>query len=139
MEKEKNKQIKKIAKKYDLELLLLFGSRVNKKFLHKESDFDIAYLSERELSGQEQVDLNCDLMDIFHSDKIDTVNLRKANPLLRYQIAAKSELLYGDEMEYLGFKAFGFKDYVLHRSLFELEDSLINKRHQLLTKSIYGK
>ncbi|MBU1046130.1 nucleotidyltransferase domain-containing protein [Patescibacteria group bacterium] len=137
--KKEQKQLNKIAKKYDLELILLFGSQVDKKFLHRESDFDIAYLPKRELEGKELIDLNCSLMDLFDNDKIDMVDLRKADPLLKYEIAERNKLLFGDEMDYLAFKSYAFKDYVFHRPLFELEDCLIKKRHQLLTKSIYDK
>jgi len=138
MEKEK-KQFNKIAEKYGLKLLLLFGSQVNKKNLHQESDFDIAYLAERELKGREQIDLNCDLMDIFHSDKIDMVNLKNVDPLLRYEIAINSELLYGDGLDYLESNAFAFRTYIDSQRLFDLEDILVEKRHKLLEQSIYGK
>lgn len=137
MKKEKE-QLNKIAKKYDLKLLLLFGSQVDKKSLHQESDFDIAYFSRRELDGRELIDLNCDLMDVFVDDKVDIVDLKKADPLLKYQISVKSKLFFGDIMDYLGFKALSFKEYIDHTSLFEIEDYLIKKRHQLLTKSIHG-
>ncbi|TRZ80238.1 hypothetical protein D4R86_04640 [bacterium] len=137
MEKEK-KQLNKIAKKYSLKLLLLFGSQVNKKNLHQESDFDIAYLTKRELNGKEQIDLNCDLMDIFHSDRIDMVNLENVNPLLRYEIAINSRLLYGNELDYLEFKALAFRTHIDSQRLFDLEDILVKKRHKLLEQSIYG-
>ena len=80
------KLIKKIAQKYNLELILLFGSRVNGK-ISKESDFDIAYLSKRELNMEEEVGLNCDLMRIFQSDMVDLTNVRRANPLLLKKIS----------------------------------------------------
>lgn len=133
-------KIKEIAKKYNLNLVLLFGSQVkNKKYLHRESDFDIAYLSRRELTGKEIIDLNCDFIDFFHCDRIDLVDLKKDNPLLKYEIAQNSKLLYGEEMDYLEFKATAFKSYIDHQPLFKLEDILIRKRHEFLKESIYGK
>ncbi len=138
--KTHNQKIEKLAKKYDLNLLLLFGSRVKyKKFLHEESDFDVAYLSKRELFGKEIIALNCDLMDIFNSDRVDLTDLKNTNPFLRYEIAKNSLLLYGKEMEYLEFKAFAFKDYINHKPLFGLTTVLIRRRHQLLKEKMYGK
>lgn len=132
-------KIDESAKKYSLKLVLLFGSHSREEFLHKESDFDIAYLSEEDLNAREVIDLNCDLMDIFNSDRIDLVDLKKTNPFLRYEIAKNCKLLFGDQMEYLEFKAFAFRDYINHQPLFQLRDFLIKKRQNLLRKSIYGK
>jgi len=133
------RQIKRIAEKYQLRMMLLFGSQVKRTHLHQESDFDIAYLSKKDLSGKEIIGLNCDLIDVFHNDRVDLVNLRKVNPLLRYEIAKNSQLLFGKEMDYLEFKAFAFKDYINHQPLFELRDFLMKKRHKSLGKFIQDK
>lgn len=132
-------QIKDCAEKYQIKMMLLFGSQVKRKILHQESDFDIAYLSKKNLSGKEIINLNCDLIDVFENDKVDLVDLRRANPFLRYEIAKNSQLLYGKEMDYLEFKAFAFKDYISHRPLFELRDYLMEKRHKSLGKFIQEK
>lgn len=44
-EKQKHK-IEKISQKYSLDLLLLFGSQVTGQ-IHKESDFDVAYIAKK--------------------------------------------------------------------------------------------
>jgi len=134
------RKLNELAEKYQLKMMLLFGSQVRKQpeQLHQESDFDIAYLSKKDLSGKEIIDLDCDLMNVFNSDRVDLTDLKNANPFLRYEIAKNSQLLYGKEMDYLEFKAFAFKDYVGHRSLFELRDFLMKKRHRLLGKFLYG-
>ncbi len=137
MEREKE-QLNKLAKKYDLKLLLVFGSQADKKNLHQESDFDIAYLSKRELGGKELIDLNCSLADIFDNDKIDMVNLKKADPLLRYKIAERNKLLFGNKLDYLEFKATAFRIYIDSEPLFDLEDILIKRKQKLLKQSIYG-
>lgn len=135
-----NQKIKQIGEKYNLNLFLLFGSQVKgKKNLHQESDFDVAYLSKKKLTGKEQIELNCDLMNIFESDRIDMVNLKNVNSFLRQEIAKNNQLLFGDELDYLEFKAFAFRDYIDHQSLFDLQNILMEKRHQLLKEKIYGK
>jgi len=55
-------KIKRLAGKYQLKLMVLFGSQAKRKRVHKESDFDVAYLSKKDLSGKKIIDLNCDLM-----------------------------------------------------------------------------
>lgn len=122
-------QFNQLAKKYDLKLLLAFGSQVGGD-INKDSDFDIAYISNKKIDNL--VDLNCDLIDIVNNDKVDMVDLRNANPLLKYEISNKSELLYGNELDYLEFKASAFKEYVDGKPLFELQNLLIKRRQELI-------
>lgn len=135
--KQKKEKIDDVAKKYGLKLLLLFGSQVQGK-TNFDSDFDIAYLPKKSLDGGEEIEMNCDLMDVFQTDKIDQVNIKRANPLLLYEISRNSKLLFGEEMEYLEFKARAFRIYIESQSLFELKSILIKKRQRLLRQSIYA-
>ena len=122
------KIIEEIVKKYRIKLLLLFGSRVKEKFLHPESDFDIAYLSERKLSLKEEVDLNCHLMTLFSSDKVDTVDIRKANPLLLYEIFSNHKILFCENKNiYDAFQVYAQRRYFEAKPLFELRDFLLKK------------
>jgi predicted nucleotidyltransferase len=139
LDNQKGGKIKEIAEKYGLKLLLLFGSRAkDEKYIHKDSDFDVAYLSEKDLDIKQEIELNCDLIDAFGSDKVDLVDIKRVNPFLRNEIAKNSKLFYGKKIDYLEFKAFAFKDYISHKPLFELQNFLIKKRHQLLREKIYG-
>jgi len=130
--------IDKIAQKYSLELLLLFGSQIFGK-TNKESDFDIAYSSKKELTGKKEIELNCDLMDVFKSDKIDLTNIKNANPFLNYEIAKKCQMIFGDEKNFSEFKITAFKKYVDHLPLLDLRDLLIKKRQKILKELIYDK
>lgn len=133
-----SKIIKKIAQKYQLELLLLFGSQISER-ISKESDYDIAYLSKKDLTVDEEINLNYDLMDIFNSDKIDLVNLKKANPLLTFEIAKQCQVIFGDKKILLEFKTSSFKKYIEHLPLLDLERVLIKKRQALLKELLYGR
>lgn len=126
-----------IAKEFNLKLILLFGSRVLGQ-THKESDVDLAFLPEKDLSFEDEISLNTKFCDLFKTDRVDTVNLRKANPLLRHEVSKNCQLLYGKKEILFEFKAFAFSDYIFHQPLFELEDFLIKKRQKLLAKSIHG-
>lgn len=137
-QKQKEK-IKELAKEFDLKLVLLFGSQVLEK-THSESDVDFAVLPEKNLSFEEEILLNTKLSGLFQDEKIiDLVNLKKANPLLKQEIAKNCLLLYGKEEDFFDFKAAAFKDYINHLPLLELEDFLIKKRQKVFAESLYGK
>lgn len=134
----KNK-IEEIAKEFNLKLILLFGSQVNRQ-THPETDVDLAFLPENDFSFDDEIMLNSKLSGLFRDKKIiDSVNLKKANPFLKQEIAKNPLLLYGKEEDLFEFKAQAFRSYVDHLSLLSLEDFLIKKRQKLLAKSIYGK
>lgn len=120
MEKIKGKKlIKEIAKKYSLELLLLFGSRISGE-LQKESDFDIAYLSKKELDLMGEAKLICDLMPLFQSEKIDLVNLKKASPLLLFAITQNCQILHQrNPIIFPALRAYAFKKYIETKPLYE--------------------
>lgn len=127
---EKTKtQIESLAEKYDLELILLFGSMAGgEKYLHQESDFDIAYLSKKNLTFEEEIKLDCDLMPIFKSDRIDLTNLKRANPLLMKQIFDKHQIIYcGNQEVYNTYQVYAIKKYIEAKPLFDLTSHLVNR------------
>ena len=130
------KEIEKIAQKYNLEMILLFGSQVNGR-AKPDSDVDIAYSAQKQLSTNEKIDLNNDLCDFFKKDIVDQVDIKNANPLLLYEISQNSKLIFGKEIDYLEFKTFAFRNYIDSESLFNLEKFLIKKKHKELGKLIY--
>lgn len=92
VEINKNK-IAEIAKCYNLTLVVLFGSQVT-GFTHKESDVDVAYMSDRKLSFYDETLLNTELTEVFRNDKVSLVNLKTASPLLLKQIVMNAIVLY---------------------------------------------
>ena len=120
------KEIEKIAQKYNLEMILLFGSQVNGRAKF-DSDVDIAYSAQKLLPTNEKIDLNNDLCDFFKKDIVDQVDIKNANPLLLYEISQNSKLIFGKEIDYLEFRAFAFRNYIDSESLFNLEKLLIKK------------
>ena len=125
---KERKLIKKIAQKYSLETLLLFGSRVSCK-THKESDFDIAYLSRRNLNLEDEAKLICDLMPIFKSERIDLANLKKAPPLLLFTITNDCRILYEkNPLIFSALRAYGFKKYIEAKPLYEEKFKRIDRK-----------
>lgn len=86
--------VHRLVKKYDLDLLVLFGSRVGVN-ARKESDIDIAYLSKCPLSNDQWDEMMCCIMEHTHLNRVDLVDLHKEHGLLiRYQIYTKGKLLF---------------------------------------------
>lgn len=73
-----------------LELLLLFGSRARGD-IHSGSDWDFGYLGG---PGFNPDDLLARLVLDLETDRIDLVNLERANGLLRYRAAAEGHPLF---------------------------------------------
>lgn len=123
-----NQKIKEIAKRYHLKLILLFGSQVKQKFLHKESDIDIAFLPSKELDFEKEYHLNYEFTNIFSTDRVDTVNLRKAPPLLLKQIFQNHKILFCDDLKtYYRYRIYAFRLFIEAVPLFKLRDALIKK------------
>jgi predicted nucleotidyltransferase len=143
IEKIKSK-IKKIAEKYDIKFVVLFGSQADLlKILKKDSDFDVAVFLKGKRAFFADANLYGDLLNEFSklfnvddSIKIDLTDLGRANILLRYEITSNGLLLYGDGDEYAQFRAFAFRDYHDARPLFALESFLIKKRQRLIKEAL---
>ena len=131
-------KIKEIAQKYNLEMVLLFGSQVNGR-TKPDSDIYIAYSAQKLLSTDEKIGLNNELCDLFHKDIVDQVDIRNANPLLLHEISTNSQLLFGKEIDYIKFRTRAFRVFIDSESLFKLKESLIKKRQKFLSEMIYAK
>lgn len=118
----KEKIMREIAQKYDLRLVLLFGSRVEGKQLHQESDFDVAYLSKRKLDLMEEAKMMLAMTPYFHSENIDLVNLKNASPLLYYGVFDKCQVLFQeDELLFPTLRVYAFRKYVEMQPIYELK------------------
>lgn len=119
-------KIKNIAKIYNLELVLLFGSQVSQSFLNKENDFDVAYLPKKKIDFQSEYHLNYEFTKVFGNTRVDTVNLEKAAPLLMQQIFQNHQILFcSDRKTYNIYKIYAFKRFIEAAPLFRLRDELI--------------
>ena len=123
-------QIKELAKKYGLDLVMLFGSQVTGK-THKESDFDIAYLSDKKLSFEDEGRIIIDLALIIGARDERLVNLcsvKEAGALLLKEIFDRHQVLFcADRNVYDSYKIFAVKNFIESRPLFDLRDYLIGK------------
>ncbi len=76
--------IEDIAKEYNVAFFAYFGS-YQTEYYHKESDIDIAFLPEKNMTIETKVSLMDDLIKYHRKSEIDLLDLRKAEPVLRYE------------------------------------------------------
>lgn len=127
--------IKSIIKKYNITLLVTFGSFNTERF-SPNSDIDIAFKSERSLSIDEKLDLINDFIDYFKRDRIDLVDIKRATPLLLYEIACKGRVLYEEEDAFLKFKLYASFRYSDTKHLRQARKSYLNEQIKDLEKEI---
>lgn len=123
-------QIKELAEKHSLSLVVLFGSQVTGK-THRESDFDVAYLSDEKLSFKDEGRIIIDLAPIIGARDerlVNLSNIKKAGALLLKEIFDKHQVLFcADRNVYDSYKIFSVKNFLESRPLFDLRDYLIKK------------
>lgn len=122
IDQKKENLMREIARKYDLRLVLLFGSQVDGRYLHQESDFDVAYLSKRSLNLMEEARMMTEMVPYFHSENIDLVNLKNAPPLLYYAVFDKCQVLFQeDEILFYSLRVYAFRKFVEMQPIYQLE------------------
>jgi predicted nucleotidyltransferase len=83
-----------------LHLLVLFGSRARGD-VHPGSDWDLGYLAGAAFDPD---DLMARLVLVLETERVDLVNLDRANGLLRYRAAAEAQVLFeSDPDQFAGF------------------------------------
>lgn len=103
-------KLEELASRYHLSLVVIFGSQSTGK-THPGSDIDIAFVSDRPLTVEEDVRLNYELTTIFGTDRVDTVNIHHAPPLLMKRIFDEGTPLY----QKTGQEFFRYRIYAMRR------------------------
>jgi uncharacterized protein len=73
-----------------LQFVLLFGSRSSGQ-AYPQSDIDLGFLYDEPV---DLLDLTNKVIRLLRQDRVDEVDLRRANPLLCYSAARQGKLLY---------------------------------------------
>jgi len=128
---KKNELLKKIAQEYSLGLLLLFGSQASRK-THKESDYDIAYLSKRDLTLEEEGKLMIDLAPLLKIplEKMELVSLKNSSPLFLKEVFTNAKVLYAKDKTIFD----RYKIYALR--LFEESEPIFEQAERILRKQV---
>jgi len=120
-------EIERLAPKYHLSLVVLFGSQVNNK-THPQSDVDLAFLSREQLRPSDIAKLNFEFSSRLGVKDLELVDLKNAPPLLLKQIAKKSILLYEEEPSlFANFRIYALKRFMEAKKLLDLRELSLNK------------
>lgn len=119
MDEKQKKQMAGIAKRYNLALVILFGSRATGEAREK-SDFDIAYSSITPIDFSEENRMATEFHSVFKTINVDLVNLSNSNPLLLKKIVDEGVPLYeaGESM---------FNSLYLYATRISRETEFLNK------------
>jgi predicted nucleotidyltransferase len=105
-----------LARKYDLDMVVLFGSRADDTAT-KRSDVDIAYARSEQLSFDDQLSIGTDLARLYGTEEADVVYLNRTSPVFMYQIMKKAKLLFSKSSSiFPSFFSFAIKR--LHENMF---------------------
>ena len=118
-------KIKKIAKKFQLKLVIVFGSFASGKN-NEDSDLDIAVLGSKNIFFEDKISLNNEFSSILNKN-VDLSVLNTANPLLLFEVSRNSILLYGSHEEFAKFKLRAFNSYNDYAPYFKMERNLNKK------------
>ncbi|MBD3203665.1 hypothetical protein GF327_05180 [Candidatus Woesearchaeota archaeon] len=92
--KTKKTELQKIAKKYNLLVLVLFGSRADNTY-SKDSDFDFAFYTKKPMKTEKEISLYEDLVKILETEKIDIININtNHSPIVRKEIFFMGKPIY---------------------------------------------
>lgn len=118
--------IKMICPKYQIKLMILFGSYNTEKY-NSNSDIDIAIQIESKENIYNIKKNIIQELSLILKREIDLVILNYADPLLKFQVANNGRLVF-EKIEgiYNTFKVNAIKEYYDARKFFKLEKKVIN-------------
>lgn len=117
----------RIAKRFNLRLILAFGSAISVR-VQPQSDIDIAVLAEKsDLTMKDYSNLLFELQKLFPQREVDVALINQADPLFLKKIVERCGILYGRSLELAKLKIYAFKRYVDHRKFFEMEEKFAQR------------
>ncbi|MBV4425489.1 type VII toxin-antitoxin system MntA family adenylyltransferase antitoxin [Clostridium tyrobutyricum] len=125
-----HKTIKFLKENIKPHLIYIFGSSVNGIF-REDSDIDIAFKSEHELTPYQVFMFSQSLADILGRD-VDLIDLNKASTVFKVQIIANGKCVYcSDDVKKAYFEMYAYKDYAKLNEEREVILNNIKKRGQI--------
>lgn len=116
-----------IIDKYNIELFVVFGSYANNEN-NQDSDLDLGYKSSNFLTKSEEIELLNELSQFYQHLDIDLVNLAKAKPVLKIEIAKKGKLLYGNQEKFDKFSIYAAGIYADTKFLYNDRRKTLEKK-----------
>jgi predicted nucleotidyltransferase len=112
-----------LLKDKELQLVLIFGSTVTGKVRKQQSDIDLAFLFDK---PADILALTNQVIRLLHFDEVDVVDLRRANPLLKFSLVNNGKLLYERSPGLFNeFTSLAFRRYVDTKKLRDSQEKVI--------------
>jgi len=119
-------KVAEIAERNRLTLVMLFGSQ-SRGDVHQESDVDLAYQAAHPLSVEQEVLLNYHFTEVFGIDRVDTVDISRASPLLSREILDQAVVLYDKTgLAFPTFELHALRSFAEARPLFDMRREKID-------------
>ena len=116
-----------IIDKYNIELFIVFGSYAEN--MNKPgSDLDLAYKSSEILSEEKERELLNELSQFYQRGDLDLVNLSKAEPVLKVEVAKNGRLLYGSNKKFEEFSIYAAAIYADTKFLRDDRRKILEKK-----------
>lgn len=126
-----------ICRDFGVRLLILFGSRATgSPPPTPESDLDMAVLFTEKQVLKVFLELEHALSRFLDTPRLDLAELSRADPLFRWEICANGILLYGEELDFLQYKAYAYRDYRDSQDLRDLENVLLEKKMRYIGRHL---
>lgn len=118
-------KIKKLLiKELDPYVIYVFGSSV-KGIFREDSDVDIAFMGDKNLSEYEIFIISQELADVLKRE-VDLINLKNASTVFKVQILGNGEMIYcNDDTRRMYFEMRALKEY-----------AFLNEERQVILKNI---
>jgi predicted nucleotidyltransferase len=114
-----------------LQAIYLFGSQ-NNATATNQSDIDIAYLSEKDMSDLDRWRISQLLANKLSKD-VDLIDIKKSDTIFRYQIISSATRIYGDGYEVESFETLAYSFYLRFQEERKPIIDAIKKRKSILS------
>jgi len=130
---EQREKIAELAERYQLRLVLLFGSQAT-GLTHPQSDVDIGFLAERPIEDYTtRFNMEEEVRHIFNRGDLELVDLSATTPLLQRNASRDGVLLYESEKgNFVRFQVIALRQFIETAPLRRLR----HERIQELVKSL---
>ena len=114
-----------IREKLSPELIVLFGSAAHGTGFGPDSDIDLAFKSGRTIDDHDRLGVLLELAAKLRRD-VDLIDLRKADPLLKFEIAQDGMVLYQAEpMVFIHFQVHAMHEHEDAQKFFRFDHEYI--------------
>lgn len=122
-------RLKEVCQKFNIKLVILFGSYARREGIAKDSDIDLGILCEngKNIKKKDLLIIQ-EFSKVFKDERVDITYLNHADPLLLFEIVKNGDRLFQDKKgRYAEFKIKAIKRHFDAEKFYRLEDLCLEK------------